>query len=216
MVATAIEEIIEIEAPVIRTLVDLTIRPGAMCRDYVRGKRRRYANPLRYAIVIAALLVFAIEILDVDLAAPFVDLFQEHGVSPAQTDLSQRLSGVVQQYLNVLVLATLPLIAGLMRLVDRWSGANAAEHLVALLYIYAHLLLAKTLQLLVLPNSMTVTIAMAVLSFAYQFWAFTTFYRRGVWGGVWRTLTMIFVYQSIMLMVGIVGALMLQLGPRIF
>lgn len=40
-----------LEGGLLRTIVDLTLRPGSMIRDYVNGRRQRYTNPVAYLLL---------------------------------------------------------------------------------------------------------------------------------------------------------------------
>lgn len=46
-----------LEGGLLRTVVDLTIRPATMIRDYVNGRRQRYTNPVAYLLLVAGLYV---------------------------------------------------------------------------------------------------------------------------------------------------------------
>jgi hypothetical protein len=45
------------EGGLLRTVVELTVRPSAMIRDYVDGRRQRYTNPVAYLLLTAGLYV---------------------------------------------------------------------------------------------------------------------------------------------------------------
>lgn len=46
---------LSIENGMLRTFIDLTVRPGSMIRAYVRGKRQTYTNPVGYLLISAGL-----------------------------------------------------------------------------------------------------------------------------------------------------------------
>ncbi len=46
-----------LEGGLLRTIVDLTIRPGRMIQDYVSGRRQRYTNPVAYLLLAAGAYV---------------------------------------------------------------------------------------------------------------------------------------------------------------
>lgn len=49
--------ILELNLPWMRTIKDLTIRPGKVCSDYADGHRVVYVNPIKYMFYILAVLV---------------------------------------------------------------------------------------------------------------------------------------------------------------
>ncbi len=49
-----VERSLSLEGGLLRTFVDLALRPGAMIRDYACGRRRRYTNPMGYFLLSAA------------------------------------------------------------------------------------------------------------------------------------------------------------------
>ena len=65
MSQTGLAHVFELDVPLLRTLVGLTIRPGRVCREYIAGHRRRYSNPLRYCIITAALYMLCLAVLGV-------------------------------------------------------------------------------------------------------------------------------------------------------
>lgn len=46
-----------LEGGLLRTIVDLSIRPASMIRDYVNGRRQRYTNPVAYLLLSAGAYV---------------------------------------------------------------------------------------------------------------------------------------------------------------
>jgi hypothetical protein len=40
-----------LEGGLLRTIVDLTLRPASMIRDYINGRRQRYTNPVAYLLL---------------------------------------------------------------------------------------------------------------------------------------------------------------------
>src|SRR5690606_9987176 len=59
VVLETIQHVVELDVPRLRTIVDLTRRPGAGCRAYVEGERERSTNPLKFCFLLGALAVAA-------------------------------------------------------------------------------------------------------------------------------------------------------------
>jgi len=55
LVVEFLQRKLSIENGMLRTFIDLTVRPGAMIRAYVRGKRQTYTNPVGYLLIAAGL-----------------------------------------------------------------------------------------------------------------------------------------------------------------
>lgn len=53
LVRDFLERSLSLEGGLLRTFVDLALRPGTMIRDYVCGRRRRYTNPMGYFLLSA-------------------------------------------------------------------------------------------------------------------------------------------------------------------
>jgi hypothetical protein len=54
LVRDFVERSLSLEGGLLRTFVDLAVRPGTMIRDYACGRRRRYTNPMGYFLLSAA------------------------------------------------------------------------------------------------------------------------------------------------------------------
>jgi hypothetical protein len=115
----------------LRTCLALLRRPGPFLRDYLRGRRVRYANPLSYYLLAVA--------LNVASAA----LFGHAAVSPVKLDLDGSFwerNFVAIQVGLILTLLMLPL-AAMRRVLHRRDGYSVAEHLAALLFVLAQCIL---------------------------------------------------------------------------
>ncbi len=63
VVRSFLNDVLELDLPILRTVVDLTIRPGRLCRAYIDGYRWRYSNPLRYAFLMSAVMALVYTLL---------------------------------------------------------------------------------------------------------------------------------------------------------
>ena len=63
--------LIELDAPIFRTAGRLTISPGAVCRDYIEGRRIRYTNPLKYAFLATTLFVTVALLFEIHVSDGF-------------------------------------------------------------------------------------------------------------------------------------------------
>ena len=54
----------------LRTAAHLTLGPGRVARAYVKGQRRTYVNPLKYAFLTATAYVLVINLFKVEIVPP--------------------------------------------------------------------------------------------------------------------------------------------------
>lgn len=141
-----VEEIAELDRPLLRTCVDLFTRPGRTAADYVEGRRRRYTNPLKYCLLCGTLVV----------AAPqLIAGFDPTGLSGLNVDLSTipeenrrflaAFSKWYSQWAHLFYFLTLPVLALLLRGVFFFRRRNVAEHLVFCLFTYGQVYLVQLL-----------------------------------------------------------------------
>jgi len=96
----------------------LLARPGAIAREYVQGRRRRYYGPFATLAVLAGfaalvLNVSCFKVLGQEVSAPAIAL---------------------QQYFNLVLLAQLPLLGAACKLVFRGAGLTLPEHMALVAY----------------------------------------------------------------------------------
>lgn len=119
-VTQALAVFTDLDGPALRTLRDLTIRPGLAAHEYVEGRRARYVNPMRYALVTCGVLLAVIALLK--------------SIAPG---LEAMKTGI--QLGN---LAAAPLLALPVWAVFSGSRRSYADELVLQLYVRGHSLLA--------------------------------------------------------------------------
>ncbi|HEU4630290.1 MAG TPA: DUF3667 domain-containing protein [Gemmatimonadaceae bacterium] len=137
-------ERITFERGFLRTLWEMTIRPGVVVRRYVSGQRRRYVSPFTYLVVGAALSLVVLHLFDEAFAVYLRQQVAATGVAarlaftPAQTDAYVRAYGVVVEQTTYTSLVVGVLYALLLRLLFRRSGVNLAEASVFALFTFGH------------------------------------------------------------------------------
>lgn len=97
----------------------LAVRPGAVAREYVDGRRKKYFNPFAFLVLIvgiAALVMANTRFLS----------FEGMPDNPVNRFLVN--------HLNLVMLGQVPLLAALGRLLFPAGGRNLAEHLVLVAY----------------------------------------------------------------------------------
>jgi Protein of unknown function (DUF3667) len=98
----------------------LLVRPGAVARDYVSGKRKRYFGPFAFLVVSVAFTSAVIAI---------------SGFEAVTTDAPNGLAAFLQHHINLLFFVEIPLLAAACRLIGFREPFNYAEYLVLTSYI---------------------------------------------------------------------------------
>lgn len=132
----------------------LLSRPGAMAREYVQGKRRRYYGPFATLAVLVGATALVVNLSGYQVLA-------RDGFDPAPTDLLQR-------HFNLLQLAQVPLLGGCCACLFRAARHNFFEHMVLAAYALS---LRSALLLVVASVSVLTSAAVPSQGSVYLFWA---------------------------------------------
>ncbi len=131
-------------------LRDLTLRGGAVAREFLDGRRRKHFSPLNFYLIVAAVLVFAMSFQPVPDAAnglrdhPEITRIENPELQAMVMRQLERRTTAIQmlnRYANLLAMAALPLTALVMWLFFRKRGYTFTEHLVAGMYMLGFCLL---------------------------------------------------------------------------
>ncbi len=143
--------ITELDIRIIKTIVDLTLRPGEACRSYVDGNRQRYTNPLIYAFIVATVHLLLVTVFGLDAAYNMVGYLIYPAMIPAAL-------AMVWLFLK-----------------ERF---NFAECYVFLLFVYGHLMwLLTAFAFIDLSGSWLGAGIGQLIETAYFIWAVTGFYQ---------------------------------------
>ncbi len=178
-----------------RTLAGLVRSPGPMAVDYVEGRRRRYVNPARFALLSLALWLLFTKVMGIDpLEASGMRVSSEGGGADSSEFVSE-IRTFLGSYLNVLLYLALPLRAFLLRLFFRSSGRNLAECLVLVLYLAGFgYLIGFLFTPLVAQGHSWCTLARNLLVLSWSIWASRHFFGRSWWSTAWRLLIVTFLH----------------------
>jgi len=97
----------------------LLTRPGAIAREYVEGRRRRYYGPFATLAVLVGLAALTVNL------SGFHILSQEVSAGPA---------ALLARHFNLLLLVQLPLLGGVCALLFRDAHLTLPEHMVLVAY----------------------------------------------------------------------------------
>jgi hypothetical protein len=176
------QRFLRLERGLPRTFWELLLRPGAVARDYVGGRRRPYVSPLSYLLIATAVSVLLVPLYSGAMSEAFDP---DNGSARQQMELGARLSGgtlqdltpeqedrvrasmvrlgeelprAVSDLYSVLYLAFALFLAGALRffMAGRTRRFNFAETLVFTLFVSAQLaFLGSVLALLAYPLGQT-------------------------------------------------------------
>ncbi|MCA9292101.1 MAG: DUF3667 domain-containing protein [Phycisphaerales bacterium] len=211
-----VESVFELDSPFLRTVVDLTRRPGTVCREYVAGRRRQYASPFKYCLIMAALYVVALNWFDVDLSKRInTQVGGETEVQAAAVQaLVQEITVFVRSHLNSFIFFALPVLALLLRGLFRRAGLNVAEHYAFALFVFGQRTLFLTLLvpfgIMEWPQAV---VPIATIEIIYTTWAALRFYGVGWFAALWRIIVAQLVLVVVMGVLAGATAIVL-FGPR--
>jgi len=151
-----------------------------VAREYVDGKRKKYFGPFAFLVITVGLASFMIVV---------------SGVKWVRSDAEVGIIVFLQQHVNIVILAQIPLLAAACRLLFWNERLNFAEHLVLVTYTSGFRILF--LALVAVPLMTLVKTQFASVSFMsiylviwaiYFAFAATQFYRGGRAGVVARAV----------------------------
>ncbi len=181
-----------------QTFVGLIRSPGSLTTDYVEGKRKRFAGPLQYFIVVFALVVL--------IGSPTADITGTN-VSPDDLDDSFSLFGwiaiAIQNYFVAYILLLSPIATLMLHIALYGRGRSFAESLVFTLYqisqIALFLLVLFQLNSVFLFDDFGLFLVMIVLGpiSLYTSWALGLFYKIGLVRAFLTGFVVIVIYMGL-------------------
>lgn len=195
----AVGDLFDVDGPFLRTIRDLTWRPGHVAAAYVDGKRRTYTNPAKYCFIMGALASALMNSFVVNEG--FIEDELRQITSEDSILLNKDVLPLLLAFLkwsHLWAVASLPILAAVNRLFFPKSGRTVMEHYVVGLYAYGH---AYLLQGLVAPiglltNPITSPV-LGLLPFIYFSWTTVTFCRTSKVWGVVRSVISHAIYAGI-------------------
>lgn len=163
----------------LRTLRDLTLRPGLVALRYIAGVRVAYLGPIAYFFFMITLLLLWISVLGLDFAELIRDRQQTFNTSETSQKVSQLMAQWVSDHIKWVVFLAVPFQAFAARfLFFRKSGYNFVEHTVPLFYTTGHLFWLTMLVFTVRRfTDETMVIPSTILSLIYFGYVYTNLMR---------------------------------------
>lgn len=103
VVSSFFNDVLELDLPILRTIVDMALRPGRLCRAYLSGYRRRFSNPMRYAFLMAAVMALVYAIMGTSPSAVIEQMVQPptivvtDGEAPADASDAESANGATEE-----------------------------------------------------------------------------------------------------------------------
>ena len=197
----------DLDRGVLFTALELSRRPGAAIATYVAGRTVRYANPVKYYLIVAA--VMTVVYISTGAAAASMGQFTAGGTSQEAVDTMGR-------YLNLIMAAGIPFIALASRLLFRRSGHNLAEHLIFNTFVYGQQCLLFVAFALAGwaagadPNVMM--LASTAVGQIYYAWAAAGFFRVRAFTAAWRSLVANFLGYTAFFLLVVLGVVAVAFG----
>lgn len=205
-----LDHLLSLDVPVLRTLANLTWRPGWVASEYVRGRRKPFTNPLKYCFFSGALQIATCEVLGIRIAVlpPGVrERLSEGPEGAAFREGAVPLLDWFGQYIHVFTFATLPILALFTRWLFRDSGRSVTEFYVLSLYTYGHGFLLQLFVVLLggVTHSMSYTIS-RIIPLVYFSWAAVPFSRSSPWKGATLSFAAHLAYWAVLVTFGLMIA----------
>ena len=181
--ADAWEHLVELDTPILRSVWNLTWRPGWVAAEFVRGRRKAFANPLKYCLIAGALFTLYLNIVGTGDVGDVLTLHTEDEAAKEEVLASFQIAmDWTMDYIGILIIAILPALAVAMRLLFWKRGYNTMEYYVLSLFAYGHALLLQLLLVLTgttdwLPVGLFYNL-LPIILFAV---ASVQFINRGIW-----------------------------------
>ncbi len=184
----AVQNFVNWDSALMRTLRGLAVAPGSVALDYVRGKRKSYVAPARLCLITLALWLLATRWLGIDpLATSGLELKTVGDAPDESTRVAAELREFLTRHLDLLLYLSLPLRALVLKQLFRRKPFNVAECFVLVLYIasFGFLVAIALSPLMALEPRLWMALRQA-LAFAWSVWAARTFFEVGWGSALWR------------------------------
>lgn len=197
-------------------LVMLYKNPGKMVRDIAEGRTMPYTNIFRMTIVILALCTLAL-VGSGNYEAQQAVVGQAIVADAESLERQMRGQRFIKDYLNVLFLVLIPLMALGNYWITRHRGLNYAEHLmVAAVQFVGSMLMSTVIQIaayLLFGVSLGMAGFVFVLSFLYYAYVLWSVFPTMRWyGALWRSFVGYTIAFLLLIVVCMIGMAVFMLG----
>lgn len=195
IVKEVLSNVFAFETPFLRTIVQLVIRPGKFCREFIEGQRKPFYKPIQFYIVCMAIYLLAfytfLDLEQVTQENPVSDMMDSFGWGSAK-GFDAGTAFMLEhmkffQFLEPLFMA----LAGF--LLFRSRKLYLGEWLSFTLFSMGLFQLLEAIAMPLIPNFPIVSLLVAIITYTYFLWA------------VWQFLPSkrFFEYVKSVLMIGL-------------
>lgn len=185
----------------LRTLIDLFVRPQVVIEGYVNGIRKRYVNPLSYlgiALTLSGLLFFIMQKVNFEID---VDVFNQ-GIDETT---KSKITNMSSEYSTFFFLSYIPIFVAASWLILRDQKFNFTERTVAFIYAMAEFSLISfvpALLVLLISPEQYMSYSFVSLLFLFMYLSWLLFRLSKIKGLEFFAHLFIFFFTSFILFIG--------------
>jgi Protein of unknown function (DUF3667) len=195
-----LEGFFDLEKPLYRTIIGLTIHPGKVVSEYVSGKRKTFANPVKYMLSTSALLMLITKyqgsVVDSIQENSSVDPNVPESVAFFQTQMMEFLQAM-QPYDQIFNLILTPWLAVLLFMFFKKSNYRVTEHMAFGFLVMGHMAFMFSVVMLFNYQGMfykQILLLQNIVPPVYMTWCIITFNKSKVIAGVFKSLVVWFLF----------------------
>jgi hypothetical protein len=199
-----------LEAPLLKTVRALTIRPGKFCQEYLAGKRKSFTKPLQYFLLMLTIYLFALSLVRSNIS----DITLQNLSGDVEQIKAQKIAKQLELIfgnINYLLFLFPLLLAFFYRLFFGKTGTNYAESLIFAFYVQAHAMLLSVMVLLLALINIRFLVGRQLIEYLYVSFAIVQFSDTSFMGGWIKSTLIITICYSILILTVLAGVFLLNL-----
>lgn len=170
----------EFDFKLVRTLKDLVIRPGAMIRNYLDGKRIPYTNPFKALFIVTALYILVVSYFKIS-----IDFYNQN----------ENAGNAVLIFMNYLIFIFLAATALIFHLTFKKYNVNWVKSYIILCYCWTgYLIFTIALAIISLWFPIKFELTRLLIPLFYLPFVFIRLFDDSWWAILWRTLVVYIAY----------------------
>lgn len=184
-----LEHYFDFDAPLFRTITGLITRPGALIREYIFGKRKKYSHPVRYYILVLAVYLVLQNLMEFDPIAIVSELMGATEL-PNPGSVQTKASYFLRNNINLFLLFFSFFLAFFNMLFYRKSGFYFVEYLALGFFTVAQYIFFSIFIILATTISIKIFLLNYILVVLYPMYVMFNFHD-GAW--YWRIIKVFFI-----------------------
>ncbi len=143
-----LDQLFDLEAPIVRTFLKLQLYPGVVAREYISGQRKKYVNPVKYLALTIAIFLLVVYWCGFHIEAGVVEpATMEEGiggvVQSRVLDATKYLSAKAIEWSLVQTLLAIPVLCLFLKLLFMKNDVNLTEISVLCSFAFAQTTLVQ-------------------------------------------------------------------------